>query len=40
MAKKEENPIDTLKGLTIPVGIMVHVLGAYIIALIRIVRIN
>ena len=40
MARKEENLIDTLRGLIILVEIMVHVLGVYIIALILIVKIN
>jgi hypothetical protein len=40
MVRKKENLIDTLRGLTIPVEIMVHALGVYIIALILIVKIN
>ena len=40
MVRKKENLIDILRGLIIPVGIMVHALGVYIIALILIVKIN
>jgi hypothetical protein len=40
MVRKKENLIDILRGLTIPVAITVHALGACIIELILIVKIN
>jgi hypothetical protein len=40
MERKKENLIGIPRGLTLPVEIMVHVVGAYIIALTHIIKTN